>query len=134
MLFSSTIFLFVFLPVVLTLYFVAGRTDLRNGLLILASLFFYAWGELAYTFILIGCIALNYGFGLWLENTRGRSCQRWVLVGAVALNLALLGYFKYADFFLRTLAGLLGHPGTGELASLDVDPIHLPIGRTDSRA
>ncbi len=125
MLFSSPIFLVFFLPVVLMLAFVLRRTPLQNGLLLVASLLFYAWGELGYTLILIASILFNYAFGLWIEGTRGGGRQGWVLALAIALNLAILAYFKYAGFAVDNLNALLEPLG---LTPFEVAPVHLPIG------
>lgn len=125
MIFSSPIFLIFFLPVVLSLAFLLRRTAAQNALLLGASLLFYAWGELAYTLILIGSIVLNYAFGLWIDGTRDRSLQRWVLALAVAVNLSILTYFKYANFLVDNLNILLAAFG---FSAFSVDPVHLPIG------
>ena len=69
MVFSSPIFLFLFLPVLLAVYFTV-RTELRNLVLLLASLFFYIWGEGQYVAVLLVSIVLNYLLGLWLERLR----------------------------------------------------------------
>ncbi len=125
MLFSSTIFLFAFLPLVLLAYLVMPRTAARNGLLLCASLFFYAWGETLYLGVLIGSIALNYGFGLWVAATRSGGRGPLPLAAAVASNLLILAGFKYANFFagnLDALGALLGWP------PIDLAPVHLPIG------
>jgi len=125
MLFSSATFLFAFLPIVLGAYFALRTVGSRNVLLVVVSLLFYAWGELAYTLILIGSIALNYAFGLWIDGARNQPRQRWVLALALSLNLLILGYFKYANFFVDTLNSLLAPIGFSAIA---IDPVHLPIG------
>ncbi len=103
MLFSSNVFLFVFLPAVLALYYISPRR-LRNPVLLLFSLFFYGWGEPVYLFLMIGDILLNYLCGLWIcrDRCKGRSGKRGLVAGIV-LNLALLGYFKYARFLFGDL-------------------------------
>ena len=125
MLFSSTIFLFAFLPIVITFYFVLRSVRARNGLLLLASLFFYAWGETGYVAILLLSIVLNHGFGLWLDRSRGRPAQRRVLGAAVAVNLLILVAFKYANFLIDNLSLLLAPIGLQPPA---LEPVHLPIG------
>jgi alginate O-acetyltransferase complex protein AlgI len=125
MLFSSTVFLFGFLPVVLTVALALRSVAARNVWLLLASLLFYAWGELAYTAILLASVAFNYCMGLAVERVRGSARSARVLGVAVVGNLALLGGFKYANFAVdnwNALAAASGLPGV-ELA-----PIHLPIG------
>jgi alginate O-acetyltransferase complex protein AlgI len=126
MVFSSPIFLFLFLPILLGLYFTV-RTELRNPVLLLGSLFFYLWGEGRYVTVLLVSIVMNYVFGLWLERTsgRGRGAARRVLTLAVAANLALIAVFKYANFLVDNLnlglAALSFRP-------IHLAPVHLPLG------
>ena len=103
MLFSSNVFLFVFLPSVLLIYYISPRR-LRNPVLLLFSLFFYGWGEPVYLFLMIGDILLNYVCGRWIifQREKGRS-GRIALITGVVLNLLLLGYFKYAGFLFGGL-------------------------------
>jgi alginate O-acetyltransferase complex protein AlgI len=117
MVFSSTIFLFGFLPVVLLLYHVAPR-PLRNSLLLAASLAFYFWGEKGYTAVLAGSILGNYVAGGLLARSR----SPWLLAAAVAGNLLILIGFKYANFLADNVNLLLGR----DLFRLG--PVHLPIG------
>jgi alginate O-acetyltransferase complex protein AlgI len=124
MVFSSVIFLFCFLPLVLAAYFIAPRRA-RNGLLLFASLIFYAWGEVFYVGVMLGSIAMNYAFGLWLDPARGGRGERAVLAIAVIANLGLLGWFKYAGFLVENANRLLsGDPGS----PLQLAPVHLPLG------
>ncbi|MFN0245161.1 MAG: MBOAT family O-acyltransferase [Planctomycetota bacterium] len=97
MLFSSTIFLFLFLPVVLALYF-SVRPGLRNGLLLLASLLFYAWGEKLVASLMLVSIAGNWAFGLWVGAALARGRGKGVVALATVFNLGLLVAFKYADW------------------------------------
>ena len=119
MLFSSMIFLWLFLPVV----FLVSRvlpTRGQNVFLLLASLFFYAWGEPAYILLMLLSIFLNWGGGMLLE--RFPTVRKGILWADIVLNLTLLGYFKYLGLFARTLNHLL--PGEG----VTVPQIALPIG------
>jgi alginate O-acetyltransferase complex protein AlgI len=125
MLFSSTIFLFAFLPIVLAGTFALRTTRRRNVLLLLASLFFYAWGETGYIALLLLSIAFNYVFGLWIEAARGGPSLRTVLAFAVSGNLLLLGAFKYANFAVDNLNLALQAAG---IAPIELAPVHLPIG------
>jgi alginate O-acetyltransferase complex protein AlgI len=120
MVFSSAVFLLLFLPVVLALSLVGG-TRWRNPLLLLASLGFYAWGELAYTVVLLASIGFNYAAGLALERWR----HRGLLVVAVGFNLGMLIWFKYAVWFAGMLGTMLGWAGLPPPPPLD---IHMPIG------
>jgi alginate O-acetyltransferase complex protein AlgI len=124
MVFSSLIFLFGFLPIVLAVYFAAPRAW-RNGILLAASLYFYAWGETGYVVLMVISAAMNHLFGLWLESTRGRPSARWAIAIAIAANLSLLAWFKYANFAVANLNQFLGG---GPGAPLNLDTVHLPIG------
>ena len=123
MLFSSSVFLFAFLPIVLACYYgpLRGLRRGQNIFLLAASLFFYAWGEPWFVLVMAGSIAVNYGFGLWVHAWR-RQCRRTdaPVIAAVACNLGLLFVFKYLTFTLGTLDGLLG--------GIPVPVIGLPIG------
>lgn len=123
MLFSSNVFLFAFLPSVLLIYYLCPK-KLRNLVLLLWSLVFYGWGEPVYLFLMLATILLNYGVGAWIHarHTAGQKA-RWVLVLGMVLNLASLGFFKYAGFFLNQLKALV--PALAELNSPEID---LPIG------
>src|SRR5262245_583740 len=122
MVFSSTIFLFGFLPLVLLLYFIAPKVA-RNTVLLLASLFFYTWGERQYAVVLIGSIIGNYVAGMLLAKTR----SKWLLAAAIAGNMLLLIGFKYANFLqdnLNLLLCWMDLPPTTMFQS----QVHLPIG------
>lgn len=112
MLFNSYEFLFAFLPVALIGYFAAQRIGPESAItwLVVASLFFYGWWNPDYLVLLVGSMLVNYGFGRQLSNAhrngRVRSGRIWLFVG-VALNLLLLGWFKYANFAVDT-ANLVG--------------------------
>ena len=125
MVFSSTIFLFFFLPLTLLAYFVVGPRG-RNAILLAASLLFYAWGETVYLLVMLFSIAANYLFGLLIDQARQRGRRgRLAFVFAVATNLGLLGFFKYANFFVDNLNQLLQVLG---VAPVEVGRVHLPIG------
>lgn len=108
MVFSSTVFLFTFLPIVLLgCYLCAGRW--RNVFLLAASLVFYGWGEPRYILIMALSIVCNYGWGLAIGRLKSkRKARQMMLALAVAGNLSLLGYFKYADFFIENINQLAG--------------------------
>ena len=124
MVFSSPIFLFLFLPLVLGVCF-AVPPRIRNMWLLIASLVFYAWGEPRFALIMMGSIVANFGFGLWLDRVRERPQGRGVLMLAVAVNLALLGVYKYASFFVENLNGLLPALHVSPIA---LAPVALPLG------
>ena len=107
MLFSSALFAFLFLPLVLGVYF-GLNPKLRNAWLLLASLVFYAWGEPVIALVMLVSIGSNYAFGLWVERARERGRGKGVVAFAVACNLGLLIFFKYADWLWESAsAGLL---------------------------
>jgi alginate O-acetyltransferase complex protein AlgI len=132
MVFSSVVFLFLFLPIVLVSYLpVRNRAVLRNALLLASSLLFYFWGEGAYTLVMLFYIGVNYGCALAIQRFRRAEAEgqqgggaRRVLALAVTLDLLFLFFFKYANFAAANAAPLfawLGHP-------LQFGQIHLPIG------
>ena len=120
MLFSSLSFLYYFLPCVLIIYFLAPK-KLKNSVLLLSSLFFYAWGEPKYVLLMLLAILCGYLFALLIERYRGRRLSRLFLILSVSLSAARLGFFKYADFFIQNFNAVTG-------LSLPLLRIALPIG------
>ncbi len=126
MLFNSYAFIFAFLPMTLLGFFVLAGVNrkLAAGWLAAASLFFYGWWNPVYVGLLVASFLFNYALGVTIVRTRTagdvRRCKR-LLVFALAVNLAVLGYFKYANFFLDTTNALLDTAGSlGEIV--------LPLG------
>ena len=123
MVFSSAVFLLVFLPVVLLLYYLLpGRV--RNPLLLVVSLIFYAWGEPIYILIMLFSTVFDYCNGRLLErlDQKGKpELRKWVLVLSLIGNLGMLGFFKYTDFLISSLNALTGQ-------EFDLLGIALPIG------
>ena len=107
MLFSSIPFLFYFLPAVMLLYFLVPKA-LKNAVLLVFSLLFYAWGEPVYVFLMIFSILLFYGCGLAIGHSREQGWKKFWLTVSVVVSLALLGVFKYADFLIGSVNSLLG--------------------------
>ena len=110
MVFSSTTFLLAFLPLVAILYYICPR-KLRNGLLLVFSLLFYGWGEPKYILIMLFSTVFDYCNGLAIGHFRSKGREggaKAVLVISVVGNLAILGFFKYTDFAISNLNGLLG--------------------------
>ena len=110
MVFSSTTFLLAFLPLVAILYYICPR-KLRNGLLLVFSLLFYGWGEPKYILIMLFSTVFDYCNGLAIGHFRSKGRAggaKAVLVISVVGNLAILGFFKYTDFAISNLNGLLG--------------------------
>lgn len=121
MLFSSIPFLFYFLPCTLILYFIAPKC-LKNAVLLAASLFFYAWGEIKYVIWMILAIVMGYIFGLLIERFRHRpTSAKLLLAASVFCSLAMLAYFKYVDFFIRNFNAVTG-------LSVPLLNVVLPIG------
>ena len=121
MLFSSIPFLFWFLPGVLLLY-AAAPEALKNTVLLLSSLFFYGWGEPRYVIWMMLAILMAYIFGLLIERYQSvPKLARLFLALSVSSSLLMLGYFKYADFFIRNVNAVTG-------CSISLLNITLPIG------
>lgn len=113
MLFNSFTFLFGFLPIVVVIFFVLGRRNQHwaSAWLSIASVFFYGWWNPAYVGLLLGSILFNYSVGYSLARPNSGSSRperKFTLVLGIAGNLALLGYYKYANFFVSNLNLMLG--------------------------
>lgn len=120
MVFSSVIFLFRFLPIFLICYYLApGR--MKNFILFLGSLFFYAWGEPVYVLLMLFSTVSDYVHGLLIEHFRGRTVAKLFLCSSVIVNLFVLGFFKYADFLITSINAVSG-------ASIPLFALPLPIG------
>ena len=117
MVFSSLVFLWLFLPIVLGVYFLA-QEKYRNLLLLIASLFFYAWGEPIYVLVMIVSISVNYVCGLLIGH---QAKKRLALIIGIVINLSLLGVFKYSGFVIENINALTG-------LNLAIKPLSLPIG------
>ena len=120
MLFSSIPFLYYFLPAVLILYFLVPW-KLKNSVLLLSSLIFYGWGEPKLLALMVFTIALFYFCGLAIDRAgEGRGRKLWLTV-SVVISIALLGLFKYADFFIGNVNAITG-------LSLPLLKLVLPVG------
>ena len=121
MVFSSTIFLCVYLPLVLLGYYICPKKG-RNLFLLIVSLVFYAWGEPKYVFLMIFSILVNYIFGRLMDKNRGRQKRlKLMLVLSVVIDIGLLSVFKYTDFVITNINAIFG-------SSFDLLNIALPIG------
>lgn len=116
MLFNSFVFLFLFLPVTLGLYFVAGRFGARAAAtwLVLASLFFYAYWDPWNLVLLCASLCFNFAWGLVIAEKRKKTHRWWALFVGIVFNLGLLFYYKYSAFFGNTVAGAFGSSLTFE--------------------
>lgn len=104
MVFSSLIFVFLFLPVTVIGYYAVGKR-FQNIALLTASLFFYAWGEPTYVLLMILSISVNYAIGLLLERVERRKAT---LIAGLVFNIGFLCFFKYAGMVLETVSALAG--------------------------
>ena len=126
MVFSSAIFLVIFLPITIVLYFLLGsvitkKTAVKNFILLTASLVFYAWGEPVYIFLMLISICFNFVVGRDMafakKSEQGKKAKS-LFVFAIVFNLAVLGFFKYSDFLVENLNSLL---------SIKLKPLNLPL-------
>lgn len=131
MVFSSITFLFFFLPITLLLYALSGWSlVVRNLILLITSLLFYTWGGGEYVFILLASILINWVLGLFANRARNQGNKRllrFTVFGSVAVNLAILGYFKYTNFFIDQINGVTAQIPNLYL-SIQWPEVILPIG------
>lgn len=123
MVFSSLLFLFRFLPLMLAAYFIVPRR-FRNGVLFLGSLIFYGWGEPVYIVLLLFSTVADYVHGLAIGRLKARGrdrAARWMVASSAVINLGLLGFFKYTDFLLGVLNQVAG-------TQIPLRNLALPIG------
>lgn len=120
MLFSSIPFLFYFLPIVLLVYF-AVPFKLKNAVLLFSSLIFYGWGEPKYLILMLTSIVSFFIFGLLIEKAKEKKWKKIWLTISVVLSIAILGVFKYADFFVENFNAVTG-------LSVPLLKLALPIG------
>lgn len=117
MVFSSILFLFRFLPLFMIMYFLApGR--MKNVILFLGSLVFYAWGEPVYICLMLFSTLSDYLHGRAIDSCKRKSVRQALLFSSIVINLTVLGFFKYADFLIGTMNSLLG---------LDIPLLDLPL-------
>lgn len=121
MLFSSLIFLFVFLPAVLVFYYISPK-KLKNPVLLAFSLFFYGYGGPKALFVMLFSILMNYIFGLLVDKYRAKKFTSYAVLALTVIgNLSVIGYYKYTDFFIQNFNVLFG-------LSLPLMHIVMPIG------
>jgi len=127
MLFHSPIFLFAFLPVtwgIFRLLASLGRRQVALAWVVLMSLVFYGYWNPAYLILIVGSIAVNFTVGMRIApggSALSDPTRRWLLYGGLIFNLGLLGYFKYANFFVDSLHGITGW-------SFNLAHVILPLG------
>ncbi len=121
MVFSSMTFLFLFLPILYILYFISRNINWKNGLLLVASLIFYAWGEPVWIIAMLIATGINYLCALAFCSTGRKGLRRLLLAVGVVASIAFLAYFKYAAFFVNSFTSLFG-------IELSLPVLELPIG------
>ena len=123
MVFSSLLFICLFLPLNLVAYYIPTKTSTRNTVMLIFSLFFYAWGEPKYVFLMMFMAFACWLFALIIRNNKESDPKKskLALLGACVVSLGLIGIFKYGTFFLSNLKNLTGFPA-------DIPQIALPIG------
>lgn len=119
MVFSSFTFLFIFLPLVLLTYFLVKKRQLRNIVLLVFSLIFYAWGEPVYVLLMLLSIIVNYFIALKIER-RKKDRKKWMIIDVI-FNLGIIGFFKYGNFIIQNINSIF-HSNIGEMN------LALPIG------
>ncbi|MDF2674038.1 MAG: transcriptional regulator [Clostridiales bacterium] len=121
MVFSSLTFLFAFLPITILLYFIAPR-NLRNLVLLVTSLVFYAWGEPIYLFLMIFTTVFDFLCGLLIEKYRNnRGVAKCIFIISVIVNLGILGFFKYYKFIVFNINSITG-------LNIPIIDLPLPVG------
>lgn len=120
MVFSSLNFLFIFLPVTLAVYLLVPFA-VKNIVLLLASVFFYAWGEPVYVVLMLISITFNYIVGLQFEAVSSKKSRKRQLVLAIVVNLLMLGFFKYTGLLVSTFNSVFG-------ANIEWKELSLPVG------
>ena len=120
MLFSSIPFLYYFLPAVMLVYFLSPRA-MKNSVLLIASLFFYGWGEPKLLGLMVFTIALFYGCGLAIGRAQTKKWKKFWLTVSIVISIGLLGLFKYADFFISSFNSVTG-------LSVPLLRLALPVG------
>ena len=123
MVFSSSVFIFVFLPIVLGLYFLCPGRTVKNIWLLITSLVFYAWGEPVYVILMIVSIALNWLLAILIEKFDSSDAKRKVIsIIACVVNVAIIGFYKYEGFFAENINAVAGSTLVPDL------DLPLPIG------
>ena len=121
MTFSSLTFTTLFFPAVLILYFICTDLRWRNGVLLVASLIFYSWGEPIWVLAMIGSTAINHVAAMLIDRASSPGLRKTALVVGAAASLAVLFYFKYAAFLVNSVTSLFG-------VSFSIPVLELPIG------
>ena len=125
MIFSSITFLYYFLPVVLIVYFITpmpnGSNRLRNLVILVSSIIFYAWAEPVFVLIMLGQCVSSWALALLIDKYRGRPLSKYIMILSISIDLGVLALFKYADFFLSNINFIAG-------ADIGLLRLALPVG------
>lgn len=121
MVFSSLLFLYIFLPICLIIYYAVPTIRLKNTVLLIMSLVFYAWGEPKWIVLMIAGTAVHYFGGILISRTKNKKIKKAVLGVCIAISLALLAIFKYYNFFITEFNSLFN-------SSISTLKLTLPIG------
>lgn len=125
MVFSSIFFLFFFLPLFLLAYHIVPKTSYKNWVILIASLFFYAWGAPIFVFVVVGSVIIDFYIINQMYQSDNKRVRLWFLTVSISINLGLLLYFKYANFFVENLNSVLSTLG---FSSVGWTEVLLPIG------
>ena len=121
MVFSNLFFLFKFLPLNLIIYYLVKGTKVKNIVLLIFSLIFYAWGEPLWIGLLILSTLIDYVHAIYIEKYKDSKYKKYILISDIVLNLVILGVFKYSNFFIENINYILN-------TNIAIKSIALPIG------
>ena len=121
MIFADLFFLFAFLPLCFLFYFLFKSLKVKNWVLIVFSLIFYACGEPIKILLFIGSALINYFLALWMDKARGTKYCKIAMLLSLAYNIGMLGLFKYTDFIIGNINGSFG-------VSIPLLKLALPLG------
>ena len=124
MVFSSSLFLLYFLPLFLMVYYLAD-TRYKNGVILAFSIFFYAWGAPRFLFVILASVILDYYLSHLIYNAKEKK-KKTLLIFSVCLNVGVLLYFKYSNFFIENINDLLHNLGAA--GPIKWTAVALPIG------
>ena len=120
MVFSSAVFVFGFMPLLLFLYFLA-EPKYRNYILLIFSLIFYGWGGVNYLLLMLAVVMSDYVFAIAIAQIKTQKIRKLFVVLSVVVNLGVLGYYKYTNFFIENINHFIKN-------DIKIATIVLPIG------
>src|SRR5690606_32975691 len=122
--FSSIIFLLYFLPIFILFYYIV-KPELKNVVILIASVFFYSWGAPKFIFVILGTTFIDFHLVKWMYHTENELKRKLILTFSVCMNFGLLFYFKYYNFFIENVDYVLQ---AFHFSSIRIVKIILPIG------